>query len=476
MLHTLRNALPIVAAALGRKLGVEVGVGGHDACTDGRRIQIPDVADDPTNRDLAWGYLAHEAAHVRYTDFAVYEQAAREGPLQEMLQNRIEDVRIERELGRPYPGTRATIAKVLRRMLAEGQMSAPKPTDHPAQVLAAYLLLALRHEVLNQRVLAEEAGKAAATLRQVFPVVFIGRLRSLMDKVPGLTSTAEAVDLARHIRRLIEEEVDPPSGNGSGETADPNDEDETDHTSGAGGSMDDDEPPANEKGRKPESNNQDTGEDGTQDGDELISNEEQDGRPDGSESQPDHGNGTDSLDTSELDRDAACISAGDADSTYPRDTLAAVRATSAGDFDDDLFAQVGKLLGTEASATNEVRLPLPEDYSGNALAGMRLLARVQAESARLSARLQGLVQASRMERPRPVRSGRCLDTRKLHRVAVADARIFARRSHRIAPNTAVHLLVEQPCDEAAPAAILPPHGETSPRAGTVSPLFQETHR
>ena len=161
MLHTLRNALPIVAAALGRKLGVEVGIGGHEACTDGRRIQIPDIPDDPASRDLAWGYLAHEAGHVRYTDFAVYTLAAREGPLQEILQNRIEDVRIERELARPYPGTRMSIAAVLRRMLAEGRMAAPAPTDHPAQVLAAYLLLALRHEVLGQDVLAAEARKAA---------------------------------------------------------------------------------------------------------------------------------------------------------------------------------------------------------------------------------------------------------------------------------------------------------------------------
>ena len=101
MYHTLRNALPIVAAALGRKFGVEVGVGGHEARTDGRHIQIPAVSDDPGSRDLAWGYLAHEAAHVRYTDFAVYEQATGEGPLQAILQNRIEDVRIERELAHP---------------------------------------------------------------------------------------------------------------------------------------------------------------------------------------------------------------------------------------------------------------------------------------------------------------------------------------------------------------------------------------
>ena len=179
MLHTLRNALPIVAAALGRKLGVEVGVGGHEACTDGRHIQIPDIPDDPVSRDLAWGYLAHEAGHVRYTDFAVYTLAAREGPLQEILQNRIEDVRIERALARPYPGTRSTIAAVLRRMLAEGRLAAPAPTDHPAQVLAAYLLLALRHEVLGQTVLAEEARKAADTLAQVFPAPFIARLRTM---------------------------------------------------------------------------------------------------------------------------------------------------------------------------------------------------------------------------------------------------------------------------------------------------------
>jgi hypothetical protein len=164
MQHTLRNALPIVAAALGRKFGVEVGVGGQNACTDGRRIQIPDVSDDPASRDLAWGYLAHEAAHVCYTDFRVYELAAREGPLQEMLQNRIEDVRIERELARPYPGTRTTIVKVLRRMLAECRMSAPEPGDHPAQVLAAYLLLTLRHEVLNQTVFAgETVGESVRT-------------------------------------------------------------------------------------------------------------------------------------------------------------------------------------------------------------------------------------------------------------------------------------------------------------------------
>jgi cobaltochelatase CobT len=422
MLHTLRNALPIVAAALGRKLGVEVGIGGHTACTDGRRIQIPDIPDDPASRDLAWGYLAHEAGHVRYTDFAVYTLAARDGPLQETLQNRIEDVRIERALARPYPGTQATIAAVLRRMLAEGRLAAPEPSNHPAQVLAAYLLLALRHEVLGQDVLAAEARESARVLGQVFPAPFIGRLRSLMGEVPGLSSTAEAIDLARRIRRLVEEEATaspPPAGQPQEEESDDSREGEAD-----GGEPDRERGQGRHEDGGPESD----GSAGTPEADEDGSHEQ--------------GSGTDATDQGDEAPGNCAASADGKDADGRRNALAAVLAAGAGDCDGDLFAQVGELLGTQASASSAIRLPLAEDYAGNALAGMRLLAQVQAESARLNARLQGLVQASRMDRPRPVRSGRRLDPKRLHRVAVADARIFASKAHRIAPNTAVHLLVD----------------------------------
>ena len=427
MLHTLRNALPIVAAALGRKFGVEVGVGGHEAHTDGRHIQIPAVPDDPASRDLAWGYLAHEAAHVRYTDFAVYGEAAREGPLQETLQNRIEDVRIERALARPYPGTRATIAAVLRRMLAEGRLSAPAPTDHPAQVLAAYLLLALRREVLGQDVLELEARKAAGTLRQVFPAAFVARLRALMDEVPGLTSTVESVDLARRIRHLIEEEARDPPRNGAGETGGA---DEQDPTGEGPAASDESDGPSAQDGSagQPVRGVQDPGANG--------------GDPQASASRPDTGAGTDSPGGMDSGDGVGDGSARGADGSAERDALAAVLSAAAGDCAGDLFSEVGTLLGAQPGSSSATRLPLPEDYGGNALAGTHLLARVQAESARLGARLQGLVQASRMDRPRPVRSGRRLDPRRLHRVAVADERIFARRAQRVAPNTAVHLLVD----------------------------------
>ena len=93
-LTTLTHALPIVAAAYGRKFNVPVQVGGDDACTDGKTIRIPQIHDNPEARILAYGYLAHEAAHIRFTDF---ERPRDPSPLGRFIEGVIEDVRIETE-------------------------------------------------------------------------------------------------------------------------------------------------------------------------------------------------------------------------------------------------------------------------------------------------------------------------------------------------------------------------------------------
>ena len=70
MAPVLQKALPIVGSALGRKMGVRVEVAGHRACTDGESIWLPAFDPQrPEQEKLAWGYLSHEAAHVRYTNF-----------------------------------------------------------------------------------------------------------------------------------------------------------------------------------------------------------------------------------------------------------------------------------------------------------------------------------------------------------------------------------------------------------------------
>ena len=67
---TLQHAFPIVAAAIGNRFGIKVSVGGDQAYTNGKVIQLPAYAgDDPAYQVVAWGLLAHEAAHIRYPIF-----------------------------------------------------------------------------------------------------------------------------------------------------------------------------------------------------------------------------------------------------------------------------------------------------------------------------------------------------------------------------------------------------------------------
>ena len=140
-LNSLTNALPIVAAAYGRKFGVAVQVGGTVAQTDGLTIAIPAIADDPVARTLAWGYLTHEAAHVRYTDFEAVTRTAAKGPLAKGILNILEDVRVENAILGPYPGARGTLDAVNGWLIEHDQLAAPGEGDAPPAVLGNALLV-----------------------------------------------------------------------------------------------------------------------------------------------------------------------------------------------------------------------------------------------------------------------------------------------------------------------------------------------
>jgi len=96
------GAAPLVAAALGRSLGVKVVVDGSapTAKTDGNTIVLPRLpvdVDDETS-SLLWGFIHHEAAHCRHTDFSVWkhELSTANDNLVSYLTNVFEDIRIER--------------------------------------------------------------------------------------------------------------------------------------------------------------------------------------------------------------------------------------------------------------------------------------------------------------------------------------------------------------------------------------------
>ncbi|EKF9435906.1 VWA domain-containing protein [Vibrio cholerae] len=382
MNHPLKNALPIVAAAYGEKFGVKVLIQGQDAFTDGERIVIPTAnPDDPHYQQIAWGYLAHEAAHIRHTNFDMVQKASSK-PIRKALLNIIEDVRIENELAKDYPGTRRSISQVIEYMVDTQQMCVPEQLE-PASNLQAWLLFRLRCHFLGQKALTPLYQAVDERVRQLFPAAAMSRLSAMLTVVPSLASTGEVLKLVDAIVAMLEEESRPP-------------QDESDADSG------------NEIGQ-------------------AVSNDSS------SDSQ-----------TLETDSSATGDAAetGDSDNSAQADNLRQALEASAAQFEPDTFAKVAEVLSEQAEGHQGVT-PLSLPQAEQAMLGDEAILTLSAsESAQIRARLRGMVQSSQDNRNHAKRHGLRVATHRLAASQAGESRLFIQRQPRIAPNAAVHLLVD----------------------------------
>ncbi|EMK6938915.1 VWA domain-containing protein [Vibrio cholerae] len=383
MNHPLKNALPIVAAAYGEKFGVKVLIQGQDAFTDGERIVIPTAnPDDPHYQQIAWGYLAHEAAHIRHTNFDMVQKASSK-PIRKALLNIIEDVRIENELAKDYPGTRRSISQVIEYMVDTQQMCVPKQLE-PASNLQAWLLFRLRCHFLGQKALMPLYQAVDERVRQLFPAAAMSRLSAMLTAVPSLGSTGEVLKLVDAIVAMLEEESRPP-------------QDESDADSG-----------------------NDIRQDASNDSSSYSQTPETDSSATG---------------------DAA--ETGDSDNSDQADNLRQALEASAAQFELDTFAQVAEEVLSEQAEGHQGVTPLSLPQAEQAMLGDETILTLSAsESAQIRARLRGMVQSSQDNRNHAKRHGLRVATHRLAASQAGESRLFIQRQPRIAPNAAVHLLVD----------------------------------
>lgn len=126
------NCLPLVASILGDRYGVQVRIGGKDACTNGKVIFLPSLPMDcePELLALAKGFTDHEAAHIRHTDFNELKVANLD-PVTFNLFNCLEDWRVEKKLSGIFPGCRENLNWLIRRFFVE-QAQPRAGDDSPA--------------------------------------------------------------------------------------------------------------------------------------------------------------------------------------------------------------------------------------------------------------------------------------------------------------------------------------------------------
>lgn len=195
------NCLPLLASVLGDQYGVQVRIGGKEACTNGKVIYLPALPTDcePELLAMARGFVDHEAAHIRHTDFTAL-RTAKLDPVTFNLFNCLEDWRIEKKLSAIFPGCRHNLNWLIRRFFVE-EAESRAGDDPPALVVLDYVLLTVRawdvEEVNKPRMAAADA------LRQQFP-----GLKEVLDAVLAKVrihcpDTGAAIAYARLLAQAI---------------------------------------------------------------------------------------------------------------------------------------------------------------------------------------------------------------------------------------------------------------------------------
>ena len=195
------NCLPLLASILGDRYGVQVRIGGKEACTNGKVIHLPSLPIDcePELLALARSFVDHESGHIRHTDFSVL-QAANLDPVTFNLFNCLEDWRVEKKLSGIFPGCRKNLNWLIRRFFVE-QAQLRAGDDSPALTVLDYVLLTVRAWDVDDVSLARQ--KSAIIIEQHFP-----SLREALDVILAKVyihcpDTTAAVEYARQIGQCI---------------------------------------------------------------------------------------------------------------------------------------------------------------------------------------------------------------------------------------------------------------------------------
>jgi len=407
--------LALIAKVLGRKYDVTVTIAGQVACTSGKEITIP-VVSGPHAEALAHGYIDHEAAHVRYTDFSVRLTNDFAGDLLNIL----EDVRIELAIGLEYPGCIANLRELSRLLVEQEGVFRPDPS-HPSHSILAWIMAVIYMAVLGHDSLWQTRESAEPLVRQALGRNFDQALL-LLDRAGTLTSTREAAALRDELMKLIRDSAHQQPKNGQTRPSQ--------SQSGSHGDQNDGTGSAHSRQQNGTDSN---GGQQAQNGDKQQNS-----------SQP-AGSGQDRSSGHSLQGQSG-TSASPSQEFVHQALAEALSGKSVGSFGNvgeklaELLCQNATESSFNGTAAAAPRLPTAQPL--NQTGGYDDLSALRVHTAALRARLQGLVQASKQKRSTPVSVGHRLDSRVLTRVRICDTRVFTRKEEKRAVNTAVCMLLD----------------------------------
>ena len=192
------NCLPLLASVLGKRYGVEVVIDGDTACTDGHTIYLPSLPLDSDESLLVQvrGFIDHESAHIRFTDFEAFQRNV-ENPVLKYIINIIEDWRVEKAMSGIFPGCRANLNKLIPYLFSEPYKA---PKEPRMAILSAILRTVRRWDVPTVSL-----SECLTFVNGHFPGLW-PQIQGVLDRTrKKCTSTDDAITFAREILAILQQ-------------------------------------------------------------------------------------------------------------------------------------------------------------------------------------------------------------------------------------------------------------------------------
>ena len=430
----LERALPIVAAAYGEQFGVRVVLSGTDACTDGQTIVLPMLENMSAMKDVLFGYLAHESAHIRDSDFSTLARCR--SPIERSMTNLIEDIRIEGLIQDAFPGTRFTLTAMEEYIHAQGWTPVPGSEENEASQLFRYLYHRFYGEYLSREVYQPLISASQQVVEKTFPVGFFVRLDGLLGKyMDNLKCSDDCLIVARAILKALKEAEDEEQESKS-DPEQPQNADSQDDANGDDSGQGQGDCQSSDSGEGSGQSDQSDDSDGSQSSD--ASNEDSSGKS-GQTDNSDGSQPTNADQHGQPQNTDAGNSQGSGPSTHdrvlqetdlPEDVTNQLRGDLAAQAQEDQSGhpfQINTTVGQEVGAVSGDTSELQTGILTSSTIRSRLIGMLQTQS-RTSQRLHS--------------KGRKVDGRRLSRLASGDTRVFIQRNETKRPETSVHVLLD----------------------------------
>lgn len=205
--NALVQALPLLVSRYSKLFGTTVRMQGTSAYTNGSVITIPRLSlEDPTVARLACAYIAHESAHIRFTDFKAKKKYFTGKPdfLKETVFNVLEDCRVEHLIAKNYIGVYENLELLDNYYSKEWNSFIKKLDQAPVLKVICSLLLCYGHKLMNGYKNADVRARQLITyLTKQFNENDIKEILVKESELKDLKNTKEVTVLADKLVDMI---------------------------------------------------------------------------------------------------------------------------------------------------------------------------------------------------------------------------------------------------------------------------------